>query len=98
MASTTASAGSDIKVKSSSASKLQISESIGRLSGWLEKNNYQGYDTFDGLNAKFARPLTLKPISFVPCSNKAFAVSRSTSAPSWVSPKATPTPRNGISS
>jgi len=60
MASTTASAGNDIKVKSSRASKLQISESIRRLSGWLEKNNYQGYDTFDGLNAKLARPLTFE--------------------------------------
>ena len=60
MASTTASAGNDVTVKSSSASKLQISESIARLSGWLEKNDYQGYDTFDGLNAKFARPLTFE--------------------------------------
>ena len=60
MASTTASAGSDVTVKSSSASKLQISESIARLSGWLEKSDYQGYDTFDGLNAKFARPLTFE--------------------------------------
>jgi hypothetical protein len=57
---TTASAGNDVKVKSSSASKLQISEAIGRLSAWLEKNDYQGYDTFDGLNAKFARPLTFE--------------------------------------
>ena len=60
MASTTASAGNDVTVKSSSASKLQISESIARLSGWLVKNDYQGYDTFDGLNAKFARPLTFE--------------------------------------
>jgi hypothetical protein len=57
---TTASAGNDVKVKSSSASKHQISEAIRRLSGWLEKNDYQGYDTFDGLNAKFARPLTFE--------------------------------------
>ena len=26
--------------------------------GWLEKNDYRGYDTFDGLNARFLRPLT----------------------------------------
>lgn len=38
----------------------QIYESIGRLSDWLEKNEYQGYDTFDGLNAKLLRPLTFE--------------------------------------
>jgi hypothetical protein len=26
------------------------------LSEWLEKNDYRGYDTFDGLNARFLRP------------------------------------------
>lgn len=40
------------------ALKAQIHESISRLSNWLEKNDYRGYDTFDGLNAKFVRPLT----------------------------------------
>jgi hypothetical protein len=35
-------------------------QSIGRLSAWLEKNDYRGYDTFDGLNARFARPLTFE--------------------------------------
>jgi hypothetical protein len=38
--------------------KNQIFDSIGRLSDWLEKNEYRGYDTFDGLNSKFLRPLT----------------------------------------
>ncbi|MGC1602960.1 MAG: hypothetical protein WA757_22170 [Candidatus Acidiferrales bacterium] len=35
-------------------------ESIHRLSEWLEKNDYRGYDTFDGLNAKYLRPLTFE--------------------------------------
>jgi len=34
--------------------------SITRLSAWLQRNNYRGYDTFDGLNARFARPLTFE--------------------------------------
>ncbi len=41
------------------AFKNQIYESICRLSDWLEKNDYRGYDVFDGLNARFLRPLTL---------------------------------------
>lgn len=40
------------------AVKAQLNDSIGRLQSWLEKNDYKGYDTFDGLNAKFLRPLT----------------------------------------
>jgi hypothetical protein len=44
----------------SAASKTLIYESIGRLSDWLERNDYRGYDTFDGLNAKFLRPLTFE--------------------------------------
>ena len=38
--------------------KSGIYDSIQRLSGWLERNDYRGYDTFDGLNAKLLRPLT----------------------------------------
>ena len=38
--------------------KNQIYDSIGRLSSWLEKNNYCGYDTFDGLSSRLLRPLT----------------------------------------
>jgi hypothetical protein len=41
-------------------SKEQISDSIGRLSDWLERNDYRGYDPFDGLSAKYIRPLTLE--------------------------------------
>ena len=50
-------------VKAQSASRIskdQIAESLGRLSDWLEKNDYRGYDTFDGLNAKYVRPLTFE--------------------------------------
>lgn len=40
--------------------KAQIFDSISRLVTWLEKNDYRGYDTFDGLNARFVRPLTFE--------------------------------------
>src|SRR6516225_2555131 len=30
-----------------------------RLAEWLERNRYEGYDTFDGLNARLLRPPTL---------------------------------------
>ncbi len=59
MASMTASVGEPRAAATSpNATKKQIADSIGRLSGWLEANDYQGYDTFDGLNAKFVRPFT----------------------------------------
>lgn len=35
-------------------------QSITLLTAWLERNDYAGYDTFDGLNARFARPLTFE--------------------------------------
>ena len=38
--------------------KSSLFASIERLSGWLERHDYRGYDTFDGLNARFVRPLT----------------------------------------
>ena len=38
--------------------KARIFESIAKLAEWLELNDYKGYDTFDGLNARFVRPLT----------------------------------------
>ena len=38
--------------------KDQLYESICRLPDWLEKNDYRGYDTFAGLNARLLRPLT----------------------------------------
>jgi len=42
------------------ALKARIYTSIGQLSHWLEENDYRGYDTFDGLNARFVRPLTFE--------------------------------------
>lgn len=61
MGSTTASAGSAVKSQGSDkASKDQIWQSIERLSEWLERHDYRGYDTFDGLSAKFVRPLTFE--------------------------------------
>jgi hypothetical protein len=59
MASTTASAGKKPAAENSAA-KAHIWESIVRLNGWLEKNDYRGYDTFDGLSAKFVRPFTFE--------------------------------------
>jgi hypothetical protein len=61
MASTTASVGKEVLVRSDSRiAKDRIFESIARLSRWLEQNDYRGYDTFDGLNAKYLRPLTFE--------------------------------------
>ncbi len=40
--------------------KNHLYESITRLSAWLQKSDYRGYDTFDGLNARFVRPLTFE--------------------------------------
>jgi len=45
---------------SNNAVKDRLYESICRLTNWLEKNDYRGYDTFDGLNARFVRPLTFE--------------------------------------
>jgi rhamnogalacturonyl hydrolase YesR len=47
---------------SSAFQKRAIFESITRLSGWLEEHDYRGYDTFDGLNSKYARALTLDSV------------------------------------
>jgi len=60
MASTTVSAGRPPGVQGRDASKDQLFESIGKLCAWLERNEYRGYDTFDGLNARFLRPLTFE--------------------------------------
>jgi len=42
------------------AARDKIRASIDRLVGWLESNDYRGYDTFDGLNARLVRPLTFE--------------------------------------
>jgi polysaccharide biosynthesis protein VpsJ len=61
MGSTTASAGSQLEQCTYGRNLLEtIHDSIIRLTAWLEKNNYAGYDTFDGLNARFLRPLTFE--------------------------------------
>ena len=61
MAIMTASAGeSGVGQGSNTGSRHTIYESIGRLSHWLEKNDYRGYDTFDGLSARFLRPFTFE--------------------------------------
>jgi polysaccharide biosynthesis protein VpsJ len=60
MGSMTASAGKLKKRSDYGISKAQIHESICRLFNWLEKNDYRGYDTFDGLNSKLLRPLTFE--------------------------------------
>jgi rhamnogalacturonyl hydrolase YesR len=38
--------------------KSELLQSIERLLHWLEIHDYRGYDTFDGLNARYVRPLT----------------------------------------
>lgn len=61
MASIMASVGERLEVRGTDgAAKSKIYESILRLFGWLERNDYQGYDTFDGLNARLARPFTFE--------------------------------------
>ena len=38
--------------------KDEVYDALSRLFCWVEKEGYKGYDTFDGLNAKFVRPFT----------------------------------------
>jgi rhamnogalacturonyl hydrolase YesR len=57
MASTMASVGKRA-VPCDTVAKASVFKSIQRLFGWLEENDYRGYDTFDGLNARFLRPFT----------------------------------------
>ena len=40
--------------------RLRVSGSISKLSEWLERHDYEGYDPFDGLNAWLLRPLTFE--------------------------------------
>src|SRR5580698_526169 len=61
MGSTMASVGELSRTpRSDTALKGTIYRSIEQLYHWLEKNDYRGYDTFDGLNARFVRPLTFE--------------------------------------
>ena len=60
MATIAASAGSQQAVRGpGEIAPPEILASIQRLSGWLEANDYRGYDTFDGLSS-WARPLTFR--------------------------------------
>jgi rhamnogalacturonyl hydrolase YesR len=61
MAITMASAGRQRAARDENAlPKAELYASISRLSDWIEANDYRGYDTFDGLNARFVRPLTFE--------------------------------------
>lgn len=42
------------------SAKTRIFNSLMRLAEWLERSDYRAYDTFDGLNAKYLRPLTFE--------------------------------------
>jgi hypothetical protein len=39
-------------------SKQGVYNAACKLAEWLERNRYEGYDTFDGLNSRLLRPLT----------------------------------------
>src|SRR5437588_11067148 len=52
--------GRPLSIKDDGAAREQIYGSIRRLLDWLEENDYRGYDTFDGLNARLLRPLTFE--------------------------------------
>src|SRR5882757_9308867 len=43
-----------------SVEQSRILDSLLRLSAWLEANDYRAYDTFDGLSARYVRPLTFE--------------------------------------
>jgi polysaccharide biosynthesis protein VpsJ len=61
MANMTAYPGDQSAIQAVNSSvKSEIHDSILSLFGWLERNEYRGYDTFDGLSARFVRPLTLE--------------------------------------
>jgi hypothetical protein len=60
MASTTASVGRETATRvDHGPTKRQLLVSINKLNDWLERNDYRGYDTFDGLSAS-VRPLTFE--------------------------------------
>jgi hypothetical protein len=61
MASTTAFVGERfVSPADGNVPKDQVYDSIRRVSDWLEKSDYRGYDTFDGLNSRLLRPLTFE--------------------------------------
>jgi len=61
MVKTASFAGEDVEGDSNSSGlREELYTSIQHLFDWLEKNDYKGYDTFDGLSARFLRPLTFE--------------------------------------
>lgn len=58
MAAITASVGRTSAMQQEA--KQEIVNSMGRLFEWLERHDYKGYDTFDGLSARWARPFTFE--------------------------------------
>jgi rhamnogalacturonyl hydrolase YesR len=54
-------AGKQLPIRDGSrVEQSRILDSLLRLSAWLEANDYRAYDTFDGLSARYARPLTFE--------------------------------------
>src|ERR1700729_3152622 len=61
MAATAASVGRQPEILDvREATQSQIRESLLLLSTWLEINDYRGYDTFDGLGARYVRSFTFE--------------------------------------
>jgi polysaccharide biosynthesis protein VpsJ len=61
MATTPVSVGRDARAAmASDSTRGLVSDSLFKLYRWLEAEDYRGYDTFDGLNARFVRPLTFE--------------------------------------
>jgi hypothetical protein len=58
METTMAFAGEVLATRNGDSAANPIYDSILRLFDWLEKNEYRGYDTFDGLSSKLMFPLT----------------------------------------
>jgi len=75
MASTMASPGRARVIESLDiASRAKLFDSVQRLSGWLERNDYRAYDTFDGLNARLSGPLRLNKSFFARFCNRSQAI------------------------
>jgi len=60
MANTMASAGNPTALQMEHPTKQRLADSIRRLVTWLERNDWKGYDTFDGLNSPLLRPFTFE--------------------------------------
>jgi rhamnogalacturonyl hydrolase YesR len=61
MAATAASVGRQPEIMDvKKAAESQIRDSLVLLSTWLEINDYRGYDTFDGLGARYVRSFTFE--------------------------------------